>query len=308
MRILIVTNMWPSSNAPVRGIFVAEQVRSLEARGHDVSVVSLERPGRRTRYAWGIVEVAKAVSKHRPQIVHAHYGFSGVVASLQRAAPLVVTYHGSDVHVDWQRKISLLAARRAAANIFVSQRQRELLPAKHSWVLPCGVDPVLFHPRSRPDARRELGLDPAQPVLLFAGAFKNAVKNYPLLAAALAEAPRTECFVQEMAGISRDLVPVWMAAADALVMTSISEGSPMVVKEALFMQLPIVSTAVGDVPDRIGNVDGCHVVASESGTVRRAIDAVLKRRERLRDDSARADLSLDRVAERLEAIYADVLG
>jgi glycosyltransferase involved in cell wall biosynthesis len=57
-------------------------------------------------------------------------------------------------------------------------------------------------------------------------------------------------------------MPLYMSASDTLLLTSSHEGSPTVVREALANGLPVVSTDVGDVRERIQGVPGCAVVPS----------------------------------------------
>ena len=308
MRVLVATNLYPTPDRPTYGAFVEEQVRSLVARGLEIEVLHLLRPGRRSRYLWGPIAIERAMRRFRPDVIHAHYGLTGALAVRQRSVPVVVTYHGSDVTVPWQRRISRFAARRAAANLVVAEPQRALLGAPRTQVVPCGVDPTVFHPHSREEARARLGLDPSEPWILFAGAFANPVKNYSLLQAALGRPPQRAVRVKEITGMTRAEVASWMAAVDALVLTSHREGSPQVVKEALFCGLPVIGVPVGDVVDRIGGIDGCRVVDPEPSAVRAAIDDVLSRRARIQlMDEQLAEFRLDRIAERIEAIYSEVM-
>ena len=83
-----------------------------------------------------------------------------------------------------------------------------------------------------------------------------------------------------------------MNACDVLLMTSLHEGSPNVVKEALACNLPIVSTDVGDVRNRIGALDGCVVCATDDpATIAEALNQVLSRRQGI--DGRKAVLDLD---------------
>src|SRR5204862_286587 len=88
-------------------------------------------------------------------------------------------------------------------------------------------------------------------------------------------------------------MPVWMAAADALILTSHSEGSPNVIKEAMAAELPAVATPVGDVPERLRGVPGCYVRRPDPKALGAALVALLDH-----DDCLRADF-----LERMVAIY-----
>jgi glycosyltransferase involved in cell wall biosynthesis len=56
-----------------------------------------------------------------------------------------------------------------------------------------------------------------------------------------------------------EAIPNYLNAADVLLLTSDHEGSPVVIKEAMACNLPIVSTNVGDVSEVIGGVEGCFL-------------------------------------------------
>lgn len=301
MKVLVVTNMWPGPGAPSRGVFVAEQVGSLEARGHEVEVLAIDPRGRRRRYLELPPRLAVRALRFRPDVVHAHYGLTGAVAVTWRLAPVVVTFHGSDVFIPWQRRISRIAAAGAAASIFVSEAARAGLGVTGE-VIPCGVDPARFRPVPRGPARRRLGISPGARVVLFAGRRDNPVKGFELLEAARARMARPVT-VLELRDVPRDEVPEWMAAADVLALTSRHEGSPMVVKEALSCGLPVVSVPVGDVGERILGVPGCRLVEARPEAVAGGLDAVLDGGMRLESIPALAEVHLDAVAARVEGVY-----
>lgn len=154
-RVLVVTNMWPSKAAPYRGIFVKEQVDAV--RRHQGLSIDVHLVHGKQGYLRAFAEVPKAARAGGYDVVHAHYGLTGAV-SVFVGAPLVVTYHGSDVNLRWQRTLSRFAARRADYRIVVSADMARLLGAPGTQVIPCGVDTDAFRFQGRDEERGELGL------------------------------------------------------------------------------------------------------------------------------------------------------
>jgi hypothetical protein len=122
MRVLVVTNMYPSANEPQFGSFVKEQVEDLRALGIDMELSFFDGRVSWTRYVEAARTIRGLVKQDRFDLVHAHYGLCGAVALGQRYVPVVTTFHGSDVSgaIRWQTWISRLAARHSRP-IFVSK-------------------------------------------------------------------------------------------------------------------------------------------------------------------------------------------
>lgn len=226
------------------------------------------------------------------EVVLGHFLYPDGVAAVRLAnelgVPAVLVAHGSDVHEHCVVAARLAqvrdAAARAGALIAVSEplRQRMValgLPAETAPVLPCGYDPTIFVPRDRAEARRTLGLDDG-PWLLFVGMLRP-IKRVDLILQALARLPGVKLALvgdgplrAKLADQARQLdvarrvrfagaqprerVGLWMAAADCLVLASDHEGTPTVLVEALAVGTPAVATAVGGMPDLLG--DACLTV------------------------------------------------
>lgn len=311
-RISVLTNMWPSEDAPTRGGFVAEQVDDLRRLLSDWSFGVTVIDGRRGRreYLRAILDLRRR-ARRGVDLIHAHYGLTGGVAAFQRRVPTVVTYHGSDVYIPWQRRISRWAAASAAANIFVSERLRDRLDVA-GQVIPCGVDTELFAPGDRRRARERLGFSGDEVVVVFPGDPTREVKGYPLFRAtldALPDAVGRRVRELPLTGIDHSDVPLRLQAADAALMTSRYEGAGTVAKEALACGVPVVSTDVGDVRMVIEGAPGCAVVASDATALAAALVRALEPRPSWDGRSRLERLGLDRpsVARRVADVYRAVL-
>jgi glycosyltransferase involved in cell wall biosynthesis len=320
VRVLHVTNMWPDPEQPHFGAFVEAQVQSLTRRGVDCRVVYARRDylglRRKTR---------EALHATPADVVHAHFGYSAVmIADLCRRArvPLVVSYCGGDLNGEegpvrrrlqsWVGSVASRGVAFAAPGIVVkSERMLERLPAaarRRAHVIPNGVDLARFTPRGRDAARATLGWDDDR-VVLFAGRWRDPTKNFALAQAAVdaLNARGTRARLVPLEGVSHAEVPLWLNAADVVLLTSLREGSPNIVKEALACDARVVSVDVGDVAWLLDGVSNARVCAYEAGALAEGIMQVLDQ-ERRGGRSRIERLGLDErsIAARLEHLYREL--
>ena len=168
-------------------------------------------------------------------------------------------------------------------------------------VVPNGVDRSLFRVVPRDDARRELGWPISHRIVLFAPHPAVPRKRYWLAEAACRQAEQSVGAINLIFGgdISPEAMPLYMAAADCLLLTSSSEGSPNVVKEAMACDLPVVSTAVGDVRQLLREVHPSWICAPDPSELAAGIVECLTwgRRSNGREQSEWLDQ--ERIAVRL---------
>jgi glycosyltransferase involved in cell wall biosynthesis len=301
------------------------QIGSLRRAGLTVDAFVVHR-AQRAKYARAIPRLRAALAQSRYDVVHAHYGYAGIVAALQSRAPSVVTFHGDDLlgtpddgghATPWSRlwvQIHRRMARHVDAVIAVSDEMARILDRDDVHVIPCGVDTDLFIPRDRDQARRRLGWDSARRYVLFAANPAFPRKCFPVARAAVDWINRGRpdpvelvcTHSQPRAVVPYEEVPWYMAAADALVVTAYWEGGPVVVKEALACNLPIVSADVGDVRAMIGDTRDCHIVPRDPAAVAAALAAVIDPPRRTNGRACAELVSLPRIAERLIAVYESV--
>lgn len=253
MKILIIASHNKGYYAP----FIEEQAAALKRNGCEIEFFGVTGKGIKG-YISALPELKRSIRNFEPDIIHAHYGLSGLLANLQRKVPVVTTYHGSDINEKSVLPFSRIAMRLSRFNIFVSQRTLEIAKPKRNYALiPCGVDLNELQLTAKSEARKRLGFAEDGKYVLFAGAFNNAVKNYPLAKSAMSLLPEAELI--ELKGYSRNEVNLLMCAADAILMTSHTEGSPQVIKESMACGCPVVSVDVGDVKELCADIPGCFV-------------------------------------------------
>ena len=307
MKILIVASYNKGGFAP----FILEQAEALKCAGCDVDWFGLQGKGVKG-YIKNLPALKKKIKECQPDIIHAHYGLSGLFANLQRKVPVVTTYHGSDINVPKVLHFSKMAMCLSVWNIFVSQKALKIAQPKRNYsLLPCGIDLNDLQLTDKSLARRKMNLDEEKKYILFAGAFDNVVKNAPLAKEAVALLQDDNVELLELKGYSREEVTLLMCAADAFLMTSFTEGSPQVIKEAMACGCPIVSTDVGDVWERTKGIEGCYV--TNSCSPEELVDLLKKALAFCKKTNGREKINADGldnrcVAEKLMGIYKRIAG
>lgn len=304
----LVTNPYAS--------FFQQQIDALSCRG--VSETTLDVAGDRTvtdddvssRSMLDYGRFYTRVLRHSIEpydIVHANYGLTGPMALAQPIRPVVLSLWGSDLLGNVGR-LSRLCARRADAVIVMSDAMSEMLEPE-SHVIPHGVDLDLFRPFPRGPARDSVGWRRDARYVLFPYAAQREAKDYPRAKRVVEEARRRlddDIVLQTLYDVPHARMPLYMNAADALLLTSKSEGSPNTVKEAMACNLPIVATDVGDVRERLSGVDPSFICRTDV-ELRDALVDVLEKRRPSNGRRAVESLGIDRMGERIKGVYESVL-
>lgn len=301
-KVLIVA----SGNANTKSPFVLEQVNALKKKGIEFDFFQIKGKGI-IGYLNNYKRLIEQIKSIGPDIVHAHYGLSGLLAVFQRKIPVVTTFHGSDINVTKNRILSKIADLLSAVSIFVSIDLAIKLNKKKPNVIPCGVDLDVFYPVDKNATRLKLGMSLHKKYLLFSSSFKNTVKNYPLAKAAIAKIPNDDIELIELKGFDRVKVALLMNAVDAVLLTSFTEGSPQFIKEAMACNTPIISTNVGDVAEIIKDIDGCYLTNNRPEDVASNIQKALKFNNKTngRNNISRFDNST--IADKIVKLYNSIL-
>jgi glycosyltransferase involved in cell wall biosynthesis len=321
-RVLAVTNMWPHEADPSYGSFVREQMESLRPLGVEYDVLFINGRLSRWNYVRAILELRRRLRANPYDLIHAHFGLSGWVARFQCRVPLVVTFHGDDVlgKFNFQGRItplgrffqltSLTLARFASAVIVQSREMRSVLRLNSAKVVPCGIDLDLFQPLDRRKAREILGLDLAKKYVVFAYNPAEARKRYDLVKAAVERAREAvpELEILHVQGKPHGRLPLYLSAADTVVIASMAEGGPLVTKEALATNLPVITVNLGDAGDLIHESDGNYLVPREVPAIARKIVEICRRGERSRGRERLIPYSMQATARKILEVYTAVAG
>lgn len=328
LRILAVTNLYPTPYFPTLGTFVEQQIKGLRQIGLDVDVMFINRIEKGMKEYLKLGGPVRArVASFQPDIVHVMYG--GVMADKVTCAvsdrPVIVSFCGADLLgeplVGYVRTFiarygvwaSHRAARRASGIVVKSRNLQDALPddidRSKIRIIPNGVNLERFKPMDKSEARRVLGWQEESAVVLFVTLSGHSRKRPDLAQEAVLRIKGCDRRVdfQIMQGVPHKRVPLWLNASDVLILTSVQEGGVNVVKEAMACNLPIVSVDVGDVRERLNGVRLCAITEPTPEALGHALGEILRHGGRSDGRDHLRDLTLVAVAERLKQFYLHTL-
>src|SRR3954469_18144719 len=306
MRVLVVTNLYPSKERPALGPFVRDQVEALRRRP-DLEVELFAFPPGPKALLRAAGRLRRRFRRTRFDIVHAHFGLTAWPALLARLGPVAVTLHGNDLLVRRSYAATRAALPFCALTAGVSREFSGNLPGagtkRRVAVLPVGIDLQRFRPIPRAQARARLHLDPAGPYLLFPHDPSRPLKRHDRAVAAAGDVP-----LLALGGVPPDEVPYWINAANAVLVPSAKEGFGLSVIEALACGVPAFGTPVGIHPVALGGIAGAYCAPWDRDAWRAALRPHLDAADPRVDGRARAELfSADAMAERLVVAWRDLL-
>jgi teichuronic acid biosynthesis glycosyltransferase TuaC len=305
-------------------IFARRQAYSLAREGVDVDMFHLRSRTSLREIAAEWLRFRQRVRRTAPHIIHAHFGtVTALFAALAAPQkPLVITFRGGDlnpspsyasfgarVRAAAARAFSQVAAMRAGHIVCVSTPLRARLwwRGEKVTVLPSGVDPEVFRPEPRDRVRRRLGWSDAERVVVFNAGHSPKGKRLDLANAALGltqevlEGVRMVILYGE---IPPAQIPELFNAADCLLLTSDTEGSPTVIQEALACNLPVVSVDAGDTAERLEGVSWSAIVARDPAAIAAELVRVLGIPCRSNGREKLDEFSAPKIARELRRIYA----
>lgn len=247
--------MYPNEANIYYGIFVKEQIEALH-KYHKIEydLFIIEGYKSKLNYIRSISTIKKLIKENNYDLIHIHYGISGMFLLFlsELSVPVVLTLHGGDIQKESKKYIqvflSKLITKKVNIAITLNQYMDRLVKnlGCNTQIIPCSVNTELFNP-----IEPHTPISPNKPIrIIFSSTKKRAVKNYPLFSSVL-DILRKDYNrdIDEvcLTGMTRKEVAECMQTGNLLLLTSVSEGSPQVIKEAMSCNLPIVSTNVGNV-------------------------------------------------------------
>jgi teichuronic acid biosynthesis glycosyltransferase TuaC len=319
--VLAISNHWHAKKSnSAAGIFVDRQLLSLKDVGVRITTFDVGTRHSLARILENWVKIRCITKQLCPDLIHAQYGTVVAFLSVSAGKPTIISFCGADLlpsaSVSLARRflgflLSNVAALFAKRVICKSEGLKEALWWRHrrATVIPSGVDLDLFSPGSQDDARKELGWPTGRPTALFSAGGDAKIKGLDLVEAAMqvVRSKMTNVDLHIISNVDPVQMPLYYRAADVLLFASTVEGSPNVIKEALACNLPIVSTTVGDVPQRLTNVEPSAVVPRDPKLFGAAIVKILTTRQRSNGREHTAHFSQENIARQILQVYKSVL-
>lgn len=317
-RVLMVTGVYPIEQLPHSGTFIKSQVDSLLAAGLEVEIIH-PNPGlpKLIRYASAALQVFFRTLTGHFDIVHGHYGLWCLVARLQWTTPVVASFLGSDLLEGTSS--DRLFSKKALLVTYISRwlshwvdavnvktdEMTKTLRGNHVVVYPDGVDFNLFRPIPRAEARAALEWDQDRYYVLFGNNPGRPEKNFPLAQAAIARLHARGVTAELVVanGLPQTQVVQYINASNAVILPSIYEGSPNIVKEAMACNVPVVATDVGDVSQVIGHTPGCKVCPGDPDALAAALEEAFLHTKPTTGRTDIAHLECSVIAKRIIAVY-----
>ncbi len=261
--------MYPCTENPTYGIFVQEQESAIKQEFPNIHYTIAFVNGRhgKSEYIKSIFKIRKLIQEQSFDLIHIHYGFSGLfllLGKLPKKIPVLVTLHGGDIQAEQGKAIQVWFTKQILKKVNAAITLNKVMDGivkkyvKYTQIIPCSVNTNFFVPSSVPKStslQEDLHI-------IFPSDKNRSVKNYPLFEQTISVLKNRygiKCHTSEIKNMSREDVVQLYQNANLMIMTSISEGSPQVVKEAMACNLPVISTNVGDVSLLLENVKNSAV-------------------------------------------------
>lgn len=325
MKVLQVTTNYPTKSNPILGIFMKEQVESVEKYGVTNTIFfSNGTEANVGKKNGGMITHIKSVFKlswhlltHKYDLIHCHSALSGLILLLSGGAffnKSIISFQNDPDKEGDKRYFELLY--RFFNKVIVKKPT-----SYNSWekvvYLPNGCNKDFFKPLDKVECKKTLNLDVAKRYILFVDSNRSRNRTQKrkdrfdeTLKILRTQYGYTDIEELVMIGVKRDDVPAYMNACELHLLCSDQEGSPNSVKECMFCNVPVVCTDVGNVKDLLDGVPHCYVSEQFSAEeLAQLVDQVLNADDEtleIRNVIMHKGLDIDSVAKRLVEVYRSI--
>lgn len=315
MKILHITTNYPTPEYPIFGIFVKEQVDSLQEQGVGCDVFYCDGKGRGFKqYVTYVPALFKKIVSGKYDIIHCHHTLSAIILAMTGLLPFkkVVLSYQNDPDREWGgtvfRMMHLFCSK------IIIKNKSEYLRFRKTVYLPNGVNEDFFKPMDKKQCRETLGWDQQKKYIVYMDSNKGVRTQ-----------KRKDRFDEAMKMLSergfdiepvvlrntpREQMPTILNACDLHLLSSDFEGSPNSVKECMCCNTAVVSTDTGNVREMIGDIPGNSVVREFTAeALADAAETVLRSAEVFdrRTPFLAKGYGMETVAGKLKDIYSGLL-
>lgn len=330
MNVLVVTNMYPTEKDPFYGIFVKEQVESLIRESIHIDVFFINGKENRLNYFTSVIALLKKLKSNKYDVIHAHHTYCVYLIKIAKVmtgikTPILLTFHEGEIYktkeletkdVDlikrlvFSKRIKKLALNMVDLVITVYEESMKALNFNGKYfVVPCGIDLELFQPMEREWCRNKINLPLDKKIIFFPASPDAKQKGFNILKESLLRLGREDIHLLAAGNISHQDMPFYMCASDVIVQLSDFEASPMVLKEAMAVNAPVVFTNTGDAQSITKNTKGCFLCERNPQDVALKLESAFEcdgysdGRKRILE----ACLALSDIAKKIIKVYESLL-
>lgn len=317
IRVLHITCNYPTTEHPSFGVFVKEQIESLNKIGLkcDVFFSNGKEQGGMKAHLGSINKVRKIIRNNHYDVIHCHHSISGLILLLSGCAfrqKCILSYQ-NDPTREFGGKWLFRLMYPFFNKIIVKNKSSYLTKSKVEY-LPNGTNSAIFKPMDNDVCRERLGWEKDKHYILYMDSNRGTrtQKRYDRYKATLDIVRRIypNLISIELFNTPREEIPTYMNACDLHLLTSDFEGSPNSVKECICCNTPIVSTDVGNVRDMIGDIPGCYVTKEKNATeLAECVIKVLSSKDTFngREKFLSKGYDIEKVAEQLAFLYNSII-
>jgi teichuronic acid biosynthesis glycosyltransferase TuaC len=314
-----------SGNKSKKAYIITNQGESLKQHNINVNYYPIINRGL-TGYLKHVLLLRRYLAKSKFDIIHAHYGLSGVVALLAAGRrKVIISFMGDDLLGSNRSngKLTLTSKIMVKLNLLLARwfyeytivKSPEMLKVtkglKNVTLCPNGVNLSTFYPVKLEESDKFTSFTHDEINIIFVSDPFRPEKNYRLASEAIERITNMPIKLHTIFNTPNEDLKFFYSSADLLLLTSFHEGSPNVVKEAMACNCPVVSTTVGNVEELFGNTPGCFLTTFDFEDVSSKIKLAIEfnksgNRSGGRDRISELGLDSDSIASRLAEIYFSI--